>query len=138
MLVTSVMVGRVSLLELVDSTTYAVATETLYALTSSVPSTPRMVEMAGRAPFYGGRTPTARTIPLLVFMLRPNAPDRRDDFEALKTALDDSIGLVELRWTEGGSAYRYWCHVGSVAASLWYTRASADASAPNPIAEVVS
>ena len=132
----SVQVGS-SLLEINDGVTYAVATDTLYALTAGDPSEPKMIEMASRYPAYGGIIQKARTVPLLVFLLRRNALDRRADFDTLLAALDNGSGLVQVQWTEDLVTKRYLCHVSALTSTQWFTRASADLTAPNPTPEIV-
>jgi hypothetical protein len=137
MSVTSCRVGRGSLLEIQNSDDYAVGLETLEALLAGPPSEMRLTKMAGRAPAYGGSTPSERSIPLLVFMLASNAPTRKTAYDALAAALVCTLGLVTIEWTDDGVTKRYRCHVADLQPSLWFSRAAATLTAPNPVAEVV-
>ena len=137
MSVTSCKVGRGSLLEIQNSDDYAVGLATLEALLAGPPSQMRLTQMAGRAPVYGGLTPTERAIPLLVFMTGSSAPVRKTAYDALASALDCTSGLVTIEWTDSGVTKRYWCHVTDLQPSEWFSWAAATLTAPDPVAETV-
>ena len=136
MAITSIQVGRGSLLELLDTATYNVDRATLYALVAGVSKEPRLVSMAGRYPAYVGETPTARVIPLVVYAINASETTRRSDLATLLGYLDSTAGLVELRWTEG-STYRYWCSVTEAQADADFSVFTANLVAPNPVKETV-
>jgi len=132
--VTSVQVGRGSLLELIG-TTYNVDRATLYALTAGTPKEPRLVAMAGRFPAYVGETPTARVIPFVIYMKAASEVTRRTDWAAVVAKLNSTAGLVELRWTDGGTTLRYWCSVTDAVADVLFSVGTANLIAPDPVAE---
>lgn len=135
MAITSIQVGPAgSLLELVGST-YNVDRETLYALTAGVPKEPRLVAMGGRHPAYVGETPTARTIPLVIFMKNTSEATRRTDWAAVVAKLNSTSTLIEIRWTDGGTTLRYWCSATDSSASTDFAVGTADLIAPDPVAE---
>jgi hypothetical protein len=135
MAITSVKVGpTASQLELIGAT-YNVDRETLYALTAGTPKEPRLVAMAGRHPAYVGETPTARTIPLVVYMKATTEATRRTDWASLVAKLDSSSALVDVRWTDGGTTLRYWCAVTDATASADFSVATANLVAPDPVSE---
>lgn len=134
MAVTSVQVGRGTLLELMG-TTYNVDRQTLYALTSGTPKEPRLVAMAGRFPAYIGETPLQKTIPLVIYMKATSEVTRRVDWAAVVAKLDSTAGLVAIRWVDGGVAKRYWCSVTDAAADVDFSVGTANLVAPNPVAE---
>ncbi len=131
---TSLQVGRGSLLELIGST-YNVARETAYALTAATPKEPRLVAMAGRHPAYIGETPTAKSIPLVVYMKATSEVTRRTDWAAVVAKLDSTAGLVEVRWTDGGTTKRYWCSATDAVADVEFSVGTANLIAPDPVAE---
>src|SRR3990167_11500271 len=108
---------------------------TLYALTAGTPKEPRLVAMAGRLPAYVGETPTARTIPFVIYMKAASEVTRRTDWAAVVAKLDSTAGLVELRWTDGGTTLRYWCAVTDAAADVLFSVGTANLIAPDPVAE---
>jgi hypothetical protein len=132
--VTSVQIGRASLLELMGAT-YNVDRATLYALTAGTPKEPRLVAMAGRYPAYVGETPTERTIPLVIYMKNASEVTRRVDWAAVVAKLDSTAGLVQIRWTDGATTLRYWCSVTDAAADVEFSVGTANLVAPNPVAE---
>src|SRR3972149_4174436 len=106
MAVTSVQGGRASLLELSGST-YSGDRATLHALPAGTPKEPRLVAMAGRFPAYVGETPTARVIPFVIYMKAASEVTPRTGWAALVAQHHSTAGLVELRWTDGGTTLRY-------------------------------
>lgn len=133
MAVTSVQVGRGSLLELVGST-YNVARETLYGLTAGTPKEPRLVAMAGRHPAYVGETPLAKTIPFVIYMKNASEVTRRSDWAAVVAKLDSTDGLVEIRWTDGATTKSYWVSVTEAVADVDFSVGTANLVAPDPVA----
>jgi len=130
--VTSVLVNG---LQIHDGVKYAVSADTLPLLEGMSPNQPIMVEMANRYPAYVRQQPQARPVTLVVYLIRPNALDRKTDFDVLKTALDTSTGLATLTWvdTTGPTVTKTLkVHCASLTPANWMARASAELIAPNP------
>lgn len=137
MAVTSIQVGRASLLELIAAGSMTVARETLYALTALPPKEPRLVKMAGRHPAYVGETELERSIPLIVFFRNASEDTRRAAFATLLTYLDSSAGLVQIRWTDGGTTKKFYASVTDGVADADFSVGTANLIAPDPVAEAV-
>jgi len=133
MAITSITVGA---LELMNGT-YQVANQTHYALVAKATESPRLVEMAGRYPVYGGTTPQVRQIPLLIMLLSTTVSQRMADYDALMAQLSNDYGLVPLTWVDGTTTRRFWVHVDSAVPDRWFSRVAVGLTAPNPNAEVV-
>lgn len=132
--VTNVILGGLSIH---DNVKYAVANDTLTTLEAMAPQNPIMVDMTNRAPVYIRSQIQARPVGLTVFLLRPNALDRKVDYDALIAAADPSAGLVALTWVDsGGPTKSLLVHASSFIPSNWFSRASSEMIAPNPIPTV--
>jgi hypothetical protein len=115
---------------------YAVGTDTLIGLRSSVPYSAVSVTMAGRPDVYVRRQPTSRTFPLNVFFLDQEAVDRQSYYDALVAVLD-SDALVEITWTEAAVTYRYMVLATQTVPNAWYQRSSTQLTAFDPVAQIV-
>ena len=127
--VTSVTVGG---LEIENSATYRVTADTLTMLEASDPAEARMVDMSFRPPVFVGSQPLARSVTLGVYMLATTGTQRKTDFDALKTALDNSAGLIPLTWTDGATTLQLLVHRANLVPSRWFHRADAELVAPDP------
>ena len=137
MAVTSVQVGRASLLELISAGSMTVARETLYALTALPPHEPRLVDMAGRFPAYVGETEVPMSIPLIVYFRNASEDTRRAAWLTLTTYLDSTLGLVQIRWTDGGTTKKFYASVTDAMADADWSVGTANLIAPDPVAEAV-
>ena len=129
MAVTNVTVGGLSIH---DGTTYAVSADTLTMLEAANPESAVMVDMTRRHPEYIRSQPEARPITLGVYMLRPNAVDRKTDYDALVAATSNAAGLFTLTWTDGSVTKQYLVHRSSCVPETWFFRAALELTSPNP------
>jgi hypothetical protein len=130
--VTAVYVGG---LNVHDGSHYATAADTLTMLEAMSPHEPVLVEMTNRHPVHVRSQIQARPITLTIFFLQVNALQRKADYDAVRTALDPSLGLVTLTWvdtTSGTVTKTLKVHTNNFVPSNWFARASAEMVAPNP------
>lgn len=131
--VTSVTLGG---LEINDNVNFAVNNDTLYLLEAMAPREPVMVDMSNRPPVYVRSQIQARPLTIVVMLLNFDANDRKADFDTLVAAADPSLGLVELTWTDEVSTKSLLVHINGFIPSNWFSRASAEMIAANPIPTV--
>lgn len=115
-----------------EDTKYAVGADTLTMLEAMAPYEPVMVEMAARHPVYIRSQIQARPITLVVYFLRPDANDRKTDYDALITAVNPATGLKTLSWTDDVSTKSLQVIVNTFIPARWFPSASAELVAPNP------
>lgn len=111
---------------------YAVGADTLTMLEAMSPYEPVLVDMAHRHPVYIRSQVQARPITLVVYFLRPDANDRKLDYDALLAAVDPSTGLKTLSWTDGATTKSLRVIASSFIAVNWFASASGELVAPNP------
>lgn len=111
---------------------YATGADTLSMLEAMSPHEAVMVDMANRHPVWVRNQIQARPITLVVYFLRPDANDRKADYDALLAALDPSTGLKSLSWTDEISTKTLLVTATSLVPANWFASASAELVAPNP------
>lgn len=116
-----------------DGITYAVSADTLTMLEAAVPEEPILVDMARRPPTYIRSQPLARPVNIGIYMLAPDANDRKTDFDALKTAFSNAAGLIPLTWTDEAGTYQLLVHCANLVPTRWFQRADGELVAPDPV-----
>lgn len=125
MLVTAVSLNALNLMD----AAFMIARQTLIALSALSPRRSIMVDRQNDSPEWIRYQPLARPIGFEVLLLRPNAPDRRADFDTLKATVA-AEALVPLVWTESAVTYQLMVAAEEFVANAWFTTASGRLTAP--------